>query len=323
MTRAAQEDLPSASVHRSDAHVPVLYAEVLEGLNPRSGGKYIDGTAGRGGHAFGILERSGPDGRLLALDADPDAVAASRARLARFGERATVVQANFRDLGTVARAQGWDGVDGILLDLGLSSAQLAAPERGFSFAVTGSLDMRLDTGTTTTAAHLINTLGEADLAGLFFTYGEERQSRRIAHAVVEARRRKPLTQTTELAEIIERAVGRRGKLHPATRAFQALRIAVNGELDALSAVLPQTVDLLAPQGRLAVIAFHSLEDRIVKRFLRQEMMTCVCPPTQPICTCAHQPTLRAVSKGAIQAGEGELRVNRRARSARLRLVERL
>lgn len=301
----------------------MLYEEVLAGLNPRPGGRYVDGTAGRGGHTQGMLERSAPDGRVLALDADPAAVAATRTRLAPFGERATVLQANFRFIADVAHQQGWDAVDGILLDLGLSSPQLATPGRGFSFAGEGPLDMRFDPAASTTAADLVQTLDEENLVRLFFEYGEEPHARRIARAIVAARQRQPLASTTDLARLVERTVGRRGKIHPATRVFQALRIAVNAELDALAAALPQTVELLRPGGRVAVIAFHSLEDRLVKRFMQQEMMTCVCPSAQPICTCAHHPTLRAVSKGAIKAGAAEARANRRARSARLRVAERL
>ncbi len=304
-------------------HVPVLYEEVLDGLDPRPGGRYVDGTAGRGGHAEGILWRGGPDGQLLALDADPVAVAAVRERLAPFGARATVVQANFSSLEETARAHGWDGVDGVLLDLGLSSPQLATPERGFSFMAEGPLDMRFDTTTGTTASDLINELDEESLANLFYEYGEETRSRRLARAIVEARRHGRLDSTTELARLAERAIGRHGGIHPATRAFQALRIAVNKELDVLATTLPRAVTILRPGGRLAIIAFHSLEDRLVKRFLQQEMAECVCPGAQPVCTCTHRPTLRAVSKGAIKAGTNEVRHNRRARSARLRVAERL
>jgi 16S rRNA (cytosine1402-N4)-methyltransferase len=304
-------------------HVPVLYEEVLDGLNPQPGGRYVDATAGRGGHAEGILQRSAPDGRVLALDADPTAVSAVQARLAPFGARATVVQANFRSLGTVVRAHGWEQVDGVLFDLGLSSAQLAVPDRGFSFASEGPLDMRFDPTASTTAADLVNTLGETELARLFVAFGEEAHARRIARAIVEERRRSRIDSTTQLARLVERVVGRRGRIHPATRIFQALRIAVNGELEALAAALPQAVDLLRPGGRLAVIAFHSLEDRLTKRFFQQEMMTCVCPPAQPVCTCAHHPTLRAVTKSAVKATADEVRANRRARSARLRIAERL
>ncbi len=308
---------------QDQVHTPVLLEAVLAGLDPRVGGRYIDGTAGRGGHAAAILSRSDPSGELLALDADPVAVSMVRRRLAPFGNRATVAQANFRDLLGVARDRGWDGVDGILLDLGLSSPQLATPARGFSFAIEGPLDMRFDPAGPTTAADLVNTLGEEELANLFYTYGEEHRSRRVARAIVEARQRGPVTTTTQLASLTERAIGRHGPTHPATRIFQALRIAVNAELDALAAVLPQAVALLRPGGRLAVIAFHSLEDRLVKKYFQQEMTTCICPGSQPVCTCAHRPTLRAVSRGATMAGDDEVRTNRRARSARLRVAERL
>ncbi len=307
----------------TDSHEPVLYQEVLDGLNPQSGGRYVDGTAGRGGHAEGILRRGDPDGQLLALDADPTAVAAVRVRLAPFGARTAVVQANFSSLEEVVRAHGWDEVDGVLLDLGLSSPQLATPERGFSFMAEGPLDMRFDPTGGTTASDLVNSLTEEDLARLFYEYGEEPRARRLARAIVEARRRGRIDSTTELARLAERTLGRRGGIHPATRAFQALRIAVNEELDVLAATLPRAVGLLRPGGRVAIIAFHSLEDRIVKRFLQREMTGCVCPGKQPVCTCTHQPTLRAVSKGAIKAGTNEVRRNRRARSARLRVAERL
>ncbi len=304
-------------------HVSVLYDAVLAGLDPRPGGLYIDGTAGRGGHAEGILRRSEPDGRVLALDADPEAVDAVKRRLAPYGARAIVVQANFRDLRRVAQTHDFGVVHGVLLDLGLSSPQLAAPERGFSFATAGPLDMRFDPTVGVSAADLLATQDEESLARIIYDYGEEPRSRRIARAIVAARRRSPLTTTTDLALLVERTIGRHGKIHPATRVFQALRIAVNGELDALGEVLPQAIEVLRPGGRLAVIAFHSLEDRIVKRFMQQEMMTCVCPATQLVCTCAHQPTLRAVTRGAAKAQPAEVRANRRARSARLRVAERL
>jgi 16S rRNA (cytosine1402-N4)-methyltransferase len=306
-----------------EEHLPVLYEEVLDALNPRPGGSYIDATAGRGGHSDGLLQRSAPGGHVLAIDADPDAVQAVRTRLAPYGERALVIQANFRHLAAVARSVGWDQVDGVLLDLGLSSPQLATAQRGFSFERDGPLDMRFDPTAGITAADLVNDLQESGLADLFWRYGEDPAARRVARAIVEARRRKRLTSTAELAGLIERVVGRHGRLHPATRFFQALRIAVNEELDALASALPEAVGLLRPGGRLAVIAFHSLEDRMVKRFLQQEMKRCVCPSAQPVCTCTHQPTLRAISKGAIKAEAGEVLRNRRARSARLRVAERL
>ena len=320
----AYEDLEAADgAETAGRHVPVLYEEVLAGLNPAPGGRYVDATAGRGGHADGILQRSAPDGRLLALDADPAAVAAVRQRLAVYGRRVDVLHSNFRSIGESVRAYGWEEVDGVLFDLGLSSSQLAVPERGFSFAAEGPLDMRFDPATTTTAEGLVNTLDERALVRIFSDYGEEPRSRTIARAIVEARRHSRLTNTSELARLVQGATGRHGRIHPATRVFQALRIAVNEELEALAAALPQAAELLRPGGRLAVISFHSLEDRCVKRFLKQEMTTCVCPPTQPICTCAHQPTLRAVSRGAVMAGNDEVRANRRARSARLRVAERI
>ncbi|HFD40221.1 MAG TPA: 16S rRNA (cytosine(1402)-N(4))-methyltransferase RsmH [Anaerolineae bacterium] len=302
------------------AHVPVLYEETLTGLQIRPGGVYVDATLGAAGHALGILRASAPDGRLLGLDADPEAVAFARQVLQPFGERLTLRTANFRRLAAVARSAGFDRVDGVLLDLGLSSRQLAAAERGFAFQREGPLDMRLDPRRGTTAADLVNDLPEADLADLIRRYGEERHARRIARAIVAAR---PLTTTAELAQVVARAVGRRGRIHPATRTFQALRIAVNDELGALAEALPQALDLLAGGGRLAVIAFHSLEDRLVKRFFRQESRDCLCPPEAPVCTCGHRARLRIVTRKPIRPAPEEMAHNPRSRSARLRIAERL
>ncbi len=302
------------------AHVPVLYEETLTGLQVRPGGVYVDATLGAAGHALGILRASAPDGRLLGLDADPEAVAFARQVLQPFGERLTLRTANFRRLAAVARSAGFDRVDGVLLDLGLSSRQLAAAERGFAFQREGPLDMRLDPRRGTTAADLVNDLPEADLADLIRRYGEERHARRIARAIVAAR---PLTTTAELAQVVARAVGRRGRIHPATRTFQALRIAVNDELGALAEALPQALDLLAGGGRLAVIAFHSLEDRLVKRFFRQESRDCICPPEAPVCTCGHRAGLRIVTRKPIRPTPEEVARNPRSRSARLRIAERL
>lgn len=296
-------------------HAPVLLAEVVAGLAPRPGGRYVDGTLGGGGHAAAILEASAPDGRLLGIDADPAALLAAGARLAPFGERATLVHGNFRDLARLARAGGFEPIDGLLLDLGVSSHQLDTPERGFSFLADAPLDMRLDPTGGETAADIVNETPEGALADLIYRYGEERGSRRIARAIAEARRRRSIATTGELAEVVARALGgRHGKIHPATRTFQALRIAVNRELDNLEAALPQAVELLAPGGRLAVIAFHSLEDRIVKLFFRAE---------SGYGGSGGPERLRIITKKPIEAGEGEVRANPRARSAKLRVAERI
>jgi 16S rRNA (cytosine1402-N4)-methyltransferase len=301
-------------------HIPVLYEEVLRGLQVRPGGRYIDATLGAGGHAVGILQASAPDGQLLGLDADPDAVAYARERLRAFGERATLWVGNFRHLGNVARALGFRHVDGILMDLGVSSRQLGDASRGFSFAHEGPLDMRLDPSKGQTAADLVNTLPAEELADILWQYGEERHSRRIARAIVAAR---PVTRTGELAELVARTVGHREKIHPATRTFQALRIAVNEELQALEEALLQARDLLQAGGRLAVISFHSLEDRLVKQFYRREAADCLCPPEVLVCSCEHQPTFTEITRKPIRPSDEEVARNPRSRSARLRVAERL
>ena len=281
----------------------------------------MDATVGGGGHAREILATSGPDGRLLGLDRDPGALQMAGEELAEFGDRVILVHASFARLGDVAAAHGFSSADGVLFDLGLSSNQLADAERGFSFTSEGPLDMRFDpTSASPTAADLINELSAESLAGLFFEFGEEKQSRRIAAAVVEAR---PIHGTRDLVEVIEETVGRRrGRLHPATLVFQALRIAVNQELSALQAALPHAVGLLRPRGRLAVIAFHSLEDRIVKRFIRRESKDCVCPRELPVCTCDHTATLRVITRKPMYPTKEEMAKNPRSRSARLRVAER-
>lgn len=304
----------------AEGHVPVLYREVLTGLQVRPGGRYIDATIGAGGHAAGILDTSTPDGRLLGLDADPEAVAFAQNTLRRFGNRALVVTGNFRDLKAVALAHGFEQVDGVLMDLGFSSRQLAAADRGFSFDKDGPLDMRLNPTQGLTAAELIDELSEAELADLLWRYGEERYSRRIARVIVAAR---PVTTTGQLAELVAKRVGRREKIHPATRVFQALRIAVNDELGALTEALPQARDLVRPGGRVAVISFHSLEDRLVKQFYQQEARDCVCPPDVPICVCGHRATLGVVTRKPIQPSDEEINRNPRSRSAKLRIAYRL
>ena len=298
-------------------HIPVLYQEVLRGLQIKPGGRYIDGTLGGGGHAAGILEKSSPDGRLLGIDADPTAIAISAEHLAEYESRVTLVNANFVRLAEIASQYGFCPADGILLDLGLSSLQLANGERGFSFLLEGPLDMRFNPHQGKPASELVNGLSFLELADVLHRYGEERQARRIAQAIVDAR---PIHTTRQLAEAVARAVGRRGKIHPATRTFQALRIAVNGELSALSQALSQAVGLLAPQGRLAIISYHSLEDRLVKQFYRRESQGCICPPEVLVCRCDHQATLEIVTKKPITPSEPELKANPRCRSARLRVA---
>jgi 16S rRNA (cytosine1402-N4)-methyltransferase len=301
-------------------HAPVLYEEVLAWLQPRPDGHYIDATLGGGGHASGILAGSAPNGRLLGLDADPDAIAFASDVLRPFGERVVLKAANARHLGAIAPPLGFSQVDGVLLDLGLSSRQLADAERGFSFSQDGPLDMRLNLSQGQKAADLVNHLSETELADLLWRYGEERNSRRIARAIVAAR---PLTTTGQLADLVAQTVGRREKIHPATRTFQALRIAVNDELEALDQALPQARDLLRPGGRLAVIAFHSLEDRLVKRFYQRESRDCLCPPEVLVCVCEHQATLRVLTPKPVRPTADEIARNPRSRSARLRVAERL
>jgi len=295
---------------------------VLAGLSLRPGARAIDGTLGLGGHTGAILEAAGPDGRLLGFDRDRGALEAARTRLARFGDRLALHHGSYADMAEVAPGLGFSAVDGVLLDLGLSSLQLDDPARGFAFRLDGPLDMRFDTTRGQTAADLVNSLPERELADLIFEYGEERYSRRIARAIVAAR---PIETTSALAELVVKAIpgGHREKIHPATRTFQALRIAVNDELAELARALPETLDLLALGGRLAVISFHSLEDRIVKQFMKREASDCICPPEQPICTCGHKAALRIITRKPIEASDEEIGRNPRARSAKLRVAEKI
>jgi len=310
-----------------EGHLPVLAEEVIEMLQPAAGSLQIDATVGGGGHTERILEASDPDGRLLGLDADGAAIARVAQRLERFGDRLVLRQANFRELGSVAPAAGFGAVDGLLFDLGLSSFQLADTERGFGFRAGGPLDMRFDTGRGVSAAELLATLDATELTALFRRFGEEPFAPRIARAIVEARRTAPITTAEELAALIERVAPRtapgRRRIHPATRVFQALRIAVNEELDALSEALAVAVDLLRPGGRLVVLSYHSLEDRIVKRFLDAERKGCICPPSVPVCVCGRTARLRLVTRPSLTPTDAEIAANPRARSARLRAAERI
>ncbi|NNJ10471.1 16S rRNA (cytosine(1402)-N(4))-methyltransferase RsmH [Chloroflexales bacterium ZM16-3] len=303
-------------------HVSVLPNEVREALQPQPGGVYLDGTLGGGGHALALLQAAQPGGRLIGIDADPAALAAARERLEAAQlppESYSLHHGRFAEMATIAHGTGADHlVDGILLDLGVSSYQIDTAERGFAFSNDGPLDMRLDPTHGPTAADLVNSLDEVALADIIFRYGEERGSRRVARLIAERRKQAPFTRTAELAALVARAVSRGGRerIHPATRTFQALRIAVNGELDQLEAALPQAVDLLRDGGRLAVISFHSLEDRIVKLFFRAESGYGGSANEQT-------PRLRIITKKPIEAGEEELAANPRSRSAKLRVAEKI
>jgi len=315
-------------VEQHGTHTPVLYDETLVALNIVPGGWYVDGTIGAAGHAQGILTASAPGGHLLGLDVDAEALEVSRQRLAPFTNRVVLERSSFAQIREVATALGFDRVDGVLLDLGISSLQLADPRRGFTFQNEGPLDMRLDTRAPRTAAHWVNDLAESDLADVIWRYGEEPAARFIARAIVAAR---PLQTTTELAEVVSEAVThskardrrhREGMHHPATRTFQALRIAVNAELDSLEQGLRGSLAILKSGGRLAVITFHSLEDRVVKQFLVREARDCICPPEALVCVCGHSAQVVLANRKPILPSAREVSRNPRSRSAKLRIAAR-
>jgi 16S rRNA (cytosine1402-N4)-methyltransferase len=310
-----------------EGHLPVMVEEVMTALSPAPGSFQIDATVGGGGHAQRILEANSPDGRLLGLDADRAAIARTAQRLVRFGERVALRQANFERLADVARESGFEPADGVLFDLGLSSDQLADDARSFSFRAEGGLDMRFDTSRGVPAAQVLAERAESELADIFWRYGEERHSRRIAREIVARRQREPLERGTQLAELVQRVVPRpraaRSRIHPATRVFQALRIYVNRELETLPKALQAAVELLGPEGRLAVISYHSLEDRIVKRFIAAERRGCVCAPEVPLCVCGRSPRLAPLGPQPQRPTEAEVSLNPRSRSARLRAARRL
>lgn len=310
--KTGEENLP---------HRPVLYQEIIHAIDPARGKKYVDGTLGAGGHAWGILEGSSPDGLLLGLDLDPQAVALARERLSEFSERCSLDHASYTTLSEHLIRLGWDHVDGIVLDLGSSSMQFDTPERGFSFQQDGPLDMRFDPKGPLTAADIVNTWDQESIAEILYRYGEERRSRQIAKAIVQAR---PLQSTNQLADVVAGAVKgpRKSHLHPATRSFQALRIAVNGELDAIEQVLPLAVEALSSSGRLAVISFHSLEDRIVKHFFRDHSQD-ERDMNHPLAPVVRSADLKLVNRKPILPGEEEVRSNPRARSAKLRVAEKI
>jgi 16S rRNA (cytosine1402-N4)-methyltransferase len=307
-------------------HRPVLERESLTALALRPGMRVLDGTVGGGGHAEAILELIGPDGSLIGLDVDPEALAAAAARLARFEGRVRLEHASFRELRRVLDSLSIDRIDAVLLDLGVSSRQIDAPERGFRFsedtAEMTPLDMRMDPRLTTSAADLLAHASAAEIARWLREYGEVEGAERLARAIDAARRDTPLRTVRELLRLIDRAgVGRHRRHHPATLVFQALRIAVNDELGTLAEGLDAALEAVARGGRIAVIAYHSLEDRLVKQRFRAEARGCTCPPRQPVCTCGRFPRVRLVTTRAIRASDGEVRSNPRARSARLRVVE--
>jgi 16S rRNA (cytosine1402-N4)-methyltransferase len=302
-------------------HQPVLYKEIIHALQPKAGGRYVDGTLGAGGHARGILEASAPDGQLLGLDVDPQALAIARETLAPHEGRIHLAQASYTTLSAQLQALHWDSVDGIVLDLGASSMQFDTPERGFSFMQDAPLDMRFGPHAPQTAADIVNSYSERELADLLYEFGEERDSRKIARAIVNAR---PLHTTRELVAVIEAVSPRRAdRIHPATRTFQALRIAVNDELASVQAALPQAVASLKVGGRIAVISFHSLEDRIVKDYFREQSKDLVNPPYEKIYEVERKATLKEVNRKPITPSEEETKNNPRARSAKLRIAQKL
>jgi 16S rRNA (cytosine1402-N4)-methyltransferase len=310
-----------------EGHLPVMVEEVMSALSPVPGSFQIDATVGGGGHSLRILGAASPGGRLLGIDADVAAIERSRARLAPFGEQVVLRQSNFEAIGEVAREAGFEQVDGILMDLGLSSYQLADADRGFGFRTTGALDMRFDSSRGVPASELVNTLDADALADLFRRHADEPHAWRIAKAIVTERSRDPIDTADRLAAVVERAVpaqpAARRRIHPATRVFQALRIAVNRELEVLPTALEGALHLLRPGGRLVVIAYHSLEDRIVKRFVAAERRGCICPPAVPVCVCGRAPRLAPVGPQPQVPSDAEVAANPRARSAKLRAARRL
>ena len=321
MNTRSQEE--TAEAPREIGHVPVLLQEVVQILRPHSGGRYVDGTLGGGGHAEAVLGRSSPDGELLGLDWDQDARDRVAARLARYGDRVIIRSGAFSIIGQCLQELGWEAVDGILIDLGVSSFQLDLAERGFSFSHSGPLDMRMDRSRERTVDAWLREIDEVELTRVLRDYGEEPRARRIARAILAAERRGELKDTIALATVVGRVVGKSASRHPATRTFQALRIAVNGELEALEKFLRDAYLWLRPGGRLVVLAYHSLEDRMVKQAFRLWSSSCLCPRSMPVCRCGWSKKVTLLTARAVRPSEAEIAANPRARSARLRAVERV
>ena len=306
-------------------HVPIMLPEVMELLKPERGGLFVDGTLGGGGHSEGILSRLS-SGRLYGIDRDGNAIAAASARLAPFGDKFKAIRGNFFDMKELLMAEGVSGADGILLDLGVSSHQLDTPERGFSYHEDAPLDMRMDDRAALSAYDVVNGYGVEELAGIIKDYGEERFAFRVANAIAREREKQPINSTVQLAEIIKTAIpaaNRREGPHPARRTFQAIRIEVNGELAELGRAIENAHDLLNPGGVLAVITFHSLEDRIVKQAFKKFENPCTCDPRAPMCTCGKVPTAKILTKKPLAPGDDELEINPRSRSSKLRGIQKL
>lgn len=323
--RATARKLMTYTENTDPGHTPVMLKEVIDLLQCRPGGTYVDATVGLGGHSQAILERIQPGGQLIGIDRDKESLEKAQVRLKRHSESLRLLHDNFKNLPLILNNLTSRPVDGILVDLGVSSYQLTAPDRGFSFQSDAKLDMRMDRTQQWTAADLVNNLPETELADLIYRYGEERLSRRIAAAIVQERTRTPITRCSQLAEVISRVLKVRGHqtIHPATRTFQALRIAVNEELEGLEGFLSRSFDFLKPGGRLVVIAFHSLEDRIVKRVFRKLAGQCVCDAPPELCTCPRQALANLITHRPMTPRPEELASNPRSRSARLRSLERI
>ncbi len=302
-------------------HVPVLNREVLTYLNPKNKGRYLDATLGAGGHAEAILKACQPDGELISFDLDKEALSIAKERLNSFSDHIHFFHRSYTQLEQTLRELGWDALDGALFDLGVSSMQVDEAIRGFSFLKEGPLDMRFDIASPLTAQEVVNQWKEADLISILQNYGEEPKAYAIARAICAAR---PFHTTIQLADVVMQVYhGQRGKIHPATRTFQAVRMAVNDELHTIKIGIRSAANRLKDEGRIAVISFHSLEDRVVKEFFRQESRDCICPPEQPTCICGHKATLKVLTKKPVLASEDEIKINPRSRSAKLRVAQKI
>jgi 16S rRNA (cytosine1402-N4)-methyltransferase len=302
-------------------HIPVMVPEILKYLEVSSGGRYIDCTLGEGGHTKSLLEASNPGGEVLGIDADHEAIEVSKNRLEEYGERFIYDNSNFKNIKKIAMKSKFVPCHGILFDLGVSSLQLDKESRGFSFRRKAPLDMRFSINQTLTAQDVLNTFSESEISDILYQYGEERQSRKIAKLIIENR---PLSNADELSDLIKKNIRQTNyKINPSTKTFQALRIYINEELNSLSQALEQSLEILGVGGRMAVISYHSLEDRIVKNFFKKESKYCICPPNIPKCDCEHFPKLKIVTKKPVSPSQSEIDANKRSRSAKLRVVERI